>query len=109
MSNNIITHTYENNLRIRSLLGNGAPGGGDYQQPSSDDDGGGDGSLQIILIISVVIFVSCGIYFNIRDCFYSNADARAAQVPVRLQRVHGSDTEDDVLQSIADETDHTEP
>jgi len=112
MSNNIITHTYENNLRIRSLLGNGGPGG-----PPCDKcgrGGGDDGSLIIIIIFCAVTFLSCfclfsGIYFDIRDYFYSNAGARAAQVQVRIQRVHGSDTEDDVLQSIVDETDHTKP
>ena len=117
MSNNIITHTYENNLRIRSLLGNGGPGG-----PPCDKCGGGgnddgyDGSLEvvqiIIIIISVVIFLSCfclasGIYFDIRDYFYPNTGARAAQV--RIQQVHCSNTEDDVLQSIVDVTDHTKP
>lgn len=113
MSNNIITHTYENNLRIRSLLGNGGPG-----FPPCDKCGGGgnddgyDGSLEvvqiIIIIISVVIFLSCfclasGIYFDIRDYFYPNAGARAEQVnrtaQVRLERVHCSNTEDDVLQT----------
>ena len=122
MSNNIITHTYENNLRIRSLLGNGGPGippsdgWGDDDDDGNDD--GGNGSLEvgqiIIIIISVVIFLCCFCLApDIRDYFYPYVGARAeqvdraAQVEVRLERVHCSNSEDDVLQSIVDETDHT--
>jgi hypothetical protein len=127
MSNNIITHTYENNLRIRSLLGNGGPGFppcdkcGDGNDEGGNDDGY-DGSLEVVQIIIIIFcavtFLSCfclasGIYFDIRDYFYPNAGARAEQVnrtaQVQLERVHCSNTEDDVLQSIVDETDHTEP
>ena len=119
MSNNLRTHTYEKNLRIRSLLGSGGPGG-----PPCDKcgGGGGDGTFPvehiIIIIISVIIFISCfclspGIYFDIHDYFYPNTGGRAEQVDrtaqVRIQQVHCSDTEDDVLQSIVDETDHTKP
>mgnify|MGYP006162658299 FL=1 len=118
MSNNIITHTYENNLRIRSLLGNGG-----FPPCDKCGGGGGDGSLppvvqNIIIIFCAVTFLSffclaSGIYFDIRDYYYPNAGARAeqvdraAQVEVRLERVHCSNSEDDVLQSIVDETDHT--
>ena len=96
-SNNIRTHTYGKNLRIRSLLGNGGPGGPpcDKCGGGGGGDGGGDGTFPvehiIMIIISVIIFLSCfclgtGIYFDIRD--------RAAQVQVRIERVHCSNTED---------------
>ena len=103
------THTYGKNLRIRRILqgGHSGPGGPPCDKCSG---GGGDGTFPvehiIIIIISVIIFISCfclgsGIYFDIRDYFYPNAGARAkqveraAQVQIRLQRVHCSNTEDD--------------
>ena len=116
MSNNIITHTYENTLRIRSLLGNGAPGGG-------GGGGGGGGcddcmhpALYIVMMFFIVFIGFYCLFFivtiiNYYSCPQARAEQvdRAAQVEVRLERVHCSNTEDDVLQSIVDETDHTEP
>ena len=104
MSNNIITHTYENNLRIRSLLGNGGPGG-----PPCDKCGGGDTDpvvKYIAITFSVVTFIFCLCLNNgITPCEVTTAVyskiyyyfCRAEAVDVARERVHCSDTEDDVL------------
>jgi hypothetical protein len=116
LSNNIITHTYENNLRIRSLLGNGAPGGG--------GGGGGGGcddcmhpALYIVMMFFIVFIGFYCLYFLVTIINYYSC--RSAAVDVSLppstsyrsprEQVHCSNTEDDVLQSIVDVTDHTKP
>jgi hypothetical protein len=117
LSNNIITHTYENNLRIRSLLGNGAPGGG-------GGGGGGGGcddcmhpALYIVMMFFIVFIGFYCLYFLVTIINYYSC--RSAAVDVSLppstsyrsprEQVHCSNTEDDVLQSIVDVTHHTKP
>lgn len=106
MSNNIITHTYENNLRIRSLLANVGPGG----PPCDKCSGGGGGADPVVKYIaitfSVVTFIFCLCLNNgITPCEVTTAVyskiyyyfCRAEAVDVARERVHCSDTEDDVL------------
>ena len=97
MSNNIITQTYGNNLRIRRILPGGYGGG-----PGGGGGGCGDDcpwGMNPVLYIVTWFFISLSSFYLLYflGAVFYYYFCRAEAVDVARERVHCSDTKDDVL------------